>query len=59
MDFKIGDIVKHTDWDELGIVVACQPIQFSDEVYIIVQWTTGRRGFWRTDGAKKYLTIVG
>jgi len=45
--------------DELGIIVARQSIQFSDEIYIVVHWTTGKRGFWRTDGAKKYLIVVG
>jgi hypothetical protein len=59
VNFKIGDIVRHIDWEELGIIVERQLIQHSNETYIIVYWTTGKRGYWRSDTASRYLTVVG
>ena len=59
MNFKLGNIVRHVDWEELGIIVDRQLIQHSNEVYIVVYWTSGKRGYWRSDKAGDYLTVVG
>lgn len=58
MEFKAGDIVKHVDWEHPGIVVATEHVGHTGEVFIVVQWSTGNRGYWKLEVARMYLKIV-
>ena len=58
MGFKVGDIVKHADWPELGIVLEIAEAYFSKDLYVIVQWAGGRRGYWGVATAHKYLWVI-